>query len=150
MRQSFAAEVGQHPAALPLLDVLDLKQGQLPPLQGAADQQGQHYIVALALYRAAARHLEQRLRLFLGQPVPEAGSLLPKVWRVRELDRLLGIEDAAAARLADQLANRRQPDVDRRDSETPLQQCGPVLHQQRARKAAAAARRTAQTAHRGL
>ena len=45
----FAAEIGQDPAPLALLDGLDLELGQLVPPQGAADQKRQDDVVALPL-----------------------------------------------------------------------------------------------------
>ena len=82
---ALAAEVGDHPAVLPLLDLLDRERGQFPSPQRAADQKREDGVVALALEGRAIRHLEQFPRLLLGQPVPQTCAALPAVGNVGQV-----------------------------------------------------------------
>src|SRR5258705_211035 len=52
---SLPFKVGQDPAALPLLDGLDIELGQLVAPQGAAHQQRQDDVIAFALQGGAVR-----------------------------------------------------------------------------------------------
>ena len=86
---ALADEVGDHPAVLPHLDVLDIERGQFPSPQGAADQQRQDHVVPLALHGRAVGDGQQFPRLLLRQPVPKPGSLLPDVRDVGQVGGLL-------------------------------------------------------------
>ncbi len=110
---SLPFKVGQHPPPLALLDGLDVELGQLLPAQGAADQQRQDHVIAFALQGRAVGNGQQLFGLLPGQPVSQPGSLLADVRDVREARRLLDPDHAVAPRLADQLPDRGEPDVDR-------------------------------------
>ena len=85
---SLPFEVGQDPAALPLLDGLDIERGQFLPPQGAANQQRQDHVIAFALQCRAVRNGEQLFGLLAGEPVSQPGSLLADVWDVGKACRL--------------------------------------------------------------
>ena len=67
---ALAFEIGQHPPSLALLNGLDFELSQFIPSEGAADQQGQDEVVALAFEGRAVRDCQEFLGLLTGQPVP--------------------------------------------------------------------------------
>jgi hypothetical protein len=100
------------------------------PAQGAADQQGQDDIAALAFQGGAVGDGQELLRLLAGKPVPQPSSLLPDVGDVGQAGRLLQSDHVVPPGLAHHLPDRREPDVDRRGGEsiharTPLHQQRP-------------------------
>ena len=107
---TLATHVRNHPTSLTHLDVLDVEVRQLPPAQGAADQQRQYHVVALALQRRAVGHGEQFLGLLARQPVSQAGSLLPDVRDFGQISGFFGGDDAVAPRFPDQPPHRGQAD----------------------------------------
>jgi hypothetical protein len=118
---ALALEVGQHPPSLPLLNGLDVKLGQLVPPEGAADQKRQDHGVALALEGRAVGDGQKFFGLLPGQPVPQPSSLLPDVGDIGQARRLLRSDQVVPPGLADQLAHRREPDINSRGGEHPRQ-----------------------------
>ena len=108
---------------------VDFKFGKLGPAQRAADQQSQDYVVAFALQRGAVGDRQKLFRLLAGEPVPQPSSLLPNIRHVRQIGGLFDPDQSQAPGFADQLADRRQPDINR-GSGKPIQR-SPVLEQQR-------------------
>jgi hypothetical protein len=111
---ALAVHVHNHPAAFALLDLLDLKRGQLGAAQRTADQQSQDAVVALPFDGRAVRHGEQFPCLLPRQPIAQPSSLLPDIGHVGQLHGLLLIEDAVAPGFADQIAYCGEPDIDGR------------------------------------
>jgi len=109
---SLPDQIGQHPAALPQLDGLEVEGGELLPAEGAADQQCQDRVVAFALEGGTIGNGQQLFGLFPGEPVAQTGSLLPDVGDVAETGGLVNPEQPARPGFGDQLPHRRQPDVD--------------------------------------
>jgi hypothetical protein len=56
-------------------------------------------------------------------------SLLADIGYVGHLSGLLCSQDAVALRLFDQLAHRREPDIDGRWTQFPVDHLGAILHQ---------------------
>jgi hypothetical protein len=69
-----AAQVHDHPAGLPLADILEAQARHFVAAQPAADHDGQHGAVALALQGGCVRAVDKLLGLALGEPVPGAGA----------------------------------------------------------------------------
>ena len=82
---ALALEVGQDPAAFPLLDGRDVELGQFVPPVGAADQKRQDHVIPFALNRRAVGDSQQLFGLLAGQPVPQPGALLANVGDVGQV-----------------------------------------------------------------
>jgi hypothetical protein len=125
---SLPFEIRQDPSAFPQLDGTDVERGKFLPAQRTADQQRQDHVVPLAFEGRAVGDGQQFLRLFFGEPVPQPGSLLPKVRDPGEAGGVLGREHPVLAGFGDHLADGRQPDINSRSGKTLDR--GPVLHQE--------------------
>ena len=125
---ALAAEVGDHPAVLPQLDVGEVEGGQFPSAERAADQQTEDDVVALAFEGLAVGHREQFPRLFLGEPVAEPGPAFSDVRDIGELGGFLGVEHAGVPGLSHQAADGREPDIDGRGGK-PLHGAAPLVQQ---------------------
>ena len=68
---TLAAEVGDRPSVLPLLQVLYNEAGQFPTSQCAADQEREEGVITFALQGRAVRDGQQLPGLLLGQPVSQ-------------------------------------------------------------------------------
>ena len=115
---SLPHQIGQDPAALPQLDRGHVQGREFLPAQGAADQQTEDAGVALAFQGRAVRYRQQLFGLLAGEPVAQASSLLPDVGHFGEARRLVDPEHAVRPSFRNQLAHRREPDVDGGSGET--------------------------------
>src|SRR5262244_619877 len=69
-----AAQIHDHPAALPLPDVLEAQPCHFFAAQSAADHDGQHGAVASALQSSLIRTIDESFGLALGKPVSGPGA----------------------------------------------------------------------------
>lgn len=91
-----------------------------------------HDVIPLPFGGRAIGNGEQFPGLFPGEPVPQAGSLLADVRDVGQVPGLLGRKNPVLARLVDQLAHRRKPDINGGGGKRFDR--GPVLHHQGTRE----------------
>jgi len=101
-----------------MLNGRDVELGQFVAPEGAAHQQRQDHVVALALQGAALWDGQEFFCLLPGQPVSQASSLLPDVGDVGQAGRLLRSDQVVTPGLLDQLAHRGQPDINSRGGES--------------------------------
>ena len=111
---SLPFQISQDPSALPQLDGTDVERGEFLPAQRTADQERQEDVVPLAFEGRAVGDGQQFPGLLFGEPVPQAGSLLPDVGDLGEVGGVFGGQHPVLAGFRDHLADGREPDVDGR------------------------------------
>ena len=126
---SLPHQVDDRRPALALDDLLELQLGELLAAQPAADQERQQGVVAFADQLLLVRHGEEFLGLVAVEPVPHPGSLLADIGDIGDRGRGLGIEDPIAPGLCDQLADRRELDIDGRGGETAFEKLRSISEQ---------------------
>ncbi len=124
---SLPGHVGQHPAAFPLLEIFYVDPEQLGPAQSAAEQQGQDRPVAKPGQGAGRRGVEEIVGLFLHQPVPCPVAALLDARHALDRRGHGRVEQLIVGHLAGELADRREPEVDRRGGKALGQERRPVL-----------------------
>lgn len=95
-------QVDDHPAAVALLDVGHGERGDLRTAQPTAEECGQDGPAAHASARGEVGHIEQVLRLDLGQPVASARAGRGDALDFGHAGGEIGVEKAVVGRLAGQ------------------------------------------------